>query len=159
MQQSGKSYKTSPCYLLEVPCAAPFGAMNNTNYCKMIEEEKNNKMDYGRRHLEFCMRLYEIQWREGRYFLHEHPETASSWREECVNKMMKRQGVVKVTGDQCRYGLKSHDGSREGPARKRTSFMTTSPCIANRLNLRCPNKKDQIVHEHVRIHQRTSQGS
>ena len=143
-----KVIQDKPVLLIGGPMCAPFSAMININYSKMTEE-KNNQMEYGRRRLEFCMRLYELQWREERYFLHEHPQAASSWKEECVRKMLRRQGVVKVTGDQCRFGLKSNDGHKEGLARKRTSFMTNSPCIANKLNRRCPNEKGQQVHEHV----------
>ena len=87
-----------PRLLIGSPMCAPFSCMNNMNYARMTEEEKQNRIDYGRRHLEFCMSLYEIQWREGRYFLHEHPESASSWQEECVRRMFKRQGVIRVVG-------------------------------------------------------------
>ena len=95
------------------------------------------------------MKLYQIQWSEGRYFVHEHPESASSWQEQCVNEMLRKQGVIRVTGDQCRYGLTSHDGMRTGPARKSTGFMTNSACIAKRLSLRCPNHGGHKVHDHV----------
>ena len=95
------------------------------------------------------MKLYELQWREGRYFLHEYPETASSWKDESVMKMLERQGVVRVVGDQCRFGFTSSDGQREGPARKRTGFMTNSPCTAKKSNVHCPNRKGQEVHNHV----------
>ena len=47
------------------------------------------------------------------------------------------------------YGLKSRDQEREGPARKRTGFLTNSPCIAKRLELRCPNTKANKIHDHV----------
>ena len=63
--------------------------------------------------------------------------------------MLKRQGVVRVTGDQCRYGLTASDGQKPSPARKSTSFMTNSPCIAQRLCLRCPNNREYKVHDHV----------
>ena len=106
-------------------------------------------MNYGRKHLEFCIKMYKLQWREGRYCLQGHLEIASSWQEECVKRMLQRQGVVRVTGDQCRYGFISNDGHREGPARKRTSFMTNSPCIAKKLSLRCPNTREYKAHDHV----------
>ena len=64
-------------------------------------------------------------------------------------KMLKRQGVVRVVGDQCRYGFMSSDGHREGPARKRTGFMINSPCVAKTLDLQRPNQKGQVVHGHV----------
>ena len=144
-----KLIQDKPVLLIGSPMCGSFSAMNNFNYIKMTEEERNQKINYGRELLEFCIKMYELQWREGRYFLHEHPETASSWQEDCVKKMLQRQGVVRFTGDQCRYGLTSSDGHREGPARKRTSFMTNSPCIVKKLSLRCPNSRDYKVHDHV----------
>lgn len=118
--------KDKPILLIGSPMCGPFSTMNNFNYAKMTEEEKAQKMAYGRSHLELCTKLYELQWREGRYLLHEHPDAASSWKEVCITNMMRRQGVVRVTGDQCRFGLTSRDGNREGPARKRTGFLISS---------------------------------
>ena len=131
-----------PRLLIGSPMCGPFSSMNNINYARMTDAEKEQRIAYGRKHLELCMRLYEIQWSEGRYFLHEHPATASSWSEQCVVNMLRKHGVTHGTGDQCRYGLKAYDGQREGPAKKSTKFMTNSPCIAKRLNLRCPNTRD-----------------
>ena len=105
--------------------------------------------EYGRKHLRFCAKLYAMQWRSGRYFLHEHPEGASSWHEDCIMNMLNKEGVLRVNGDQCMYGLKSNDGAREGPARKGVGFMTNSICIANKLQKRCPNRKGEQVHRHV----------
>ena len=95
------------------------------------------------------MKLYNLQGTAGRYFIHEHPEGASSWQEGCIRRMLNKEGVIKVTADQCQYGLKSHDKNREGLARKSTIFMTNSPCIAARLNKRCPNRCGTKVHNHV----------
>ena len=96
----------NPRLLIGRPSCTPFSQMNNLNYVRKSAEEVKQRMDYGRRHLEFCARLCEIQWREGRYFLHEHPQGASSWQEECIKKLMGKNGVQRVVGDQCMYGLK-----------------------------------------------------
>ena len=126
-----------------------FNVMNNINYPKMTKEEKEQEINYGRTHLDFCMKLYEIQWRDACYLLHKHPESANSWHEESVTKMLRCQGVIRVTSDQRKYGLPASDGQRTSPARKRTSFMTNSPCIAQKLSLRCPNTQEYQVHDHV----------
>ena len=63
--------------------------------------------------------------------------------------MLRKHGVTKVVGDQCRYGLTATDGDRTGPAKKSAGFMTNSPCVAKALNKRCMNTKQQQVHEHV----------
>lgn len=125
--------------------------MNNINHIKMTKEEVEQRLDYGRVHFEFCAKLYEIQWREGRYILHEHPQGVSSWQERCIEKLVMKDGVQRVVGDQCMYGLKSWSGEKWGPARNSTGFMTNSQCIAAALKERCPNTKYNIVHEHVRF--------
>lgn len=63
--------------------------------------------------------------------------------------LLREQGVIRVVGDQCRYGLKSHAGRREGFARKRSGSMTNSQCIAKRLGLKCPNTRGSKTHNHV----------
>ena len=146
-----KLIQDKPRLLIGSPTCTPFSQMNNINYTKMSREEVEQRLDHGRVHLEFCARLYEIQWREGRHLLHEHPQTASSWQERCIEKLMTKNGVQRVDGDQCMHGLKPWDGDKWGPARKRIGFMTNSPCIAAALTKRCPNTKSNVVHRHVRL--------
>ena len=113
----------------------------------MTKEEIDARMAYARKHLEFCIQLYEIQWRNARYFLHEHPAEAGSWDEPLMKKLMSRDGVQRVVGDPCQYGLKSRDQFGEAPARKR---FTNAVCIAKRLQQqRCFNKPSYQVHRHV----------
>ena len=99
-----------PLFLIGSPMCIAFSAMNRINYSRMDKAEVEAKMAYGRSHLEFCAKLYAIQWKAGRYFLHEHPASASSWEEECIKKILKAEGVEKVIGDQCQYGAEVISG-------------------------------------------------
>ena len=56
-----------------------------------------------------------------------------------------------MIGDQCQYGLRSHDGTREGLAKKSTGFLTNSPFVAKQLERRCPNRAGVKKHDHVRL--------
>lgn len=143
--------RDKPRLLIGCPMCGPFGATNNINDAKMSGEEKQLTMGYGRKHLEFSVKLYEKQRCEGRYFLHEHLELASSWHAGCIEWLSARQGVVRVVGDQCRYGLKPGDGQPEGLARTSIGFVTDSFCIATRMSLRCPNRYGTKVHHHVAL--------
>ena len=87
-----------PLFPIGSPMYIAFSAMNRINYSKTDKAEVEAKMAYGSSHLELCAKLYAIQWKAGRYFLHEHLAEASSWHEECRMKMLKRQGGVKVVG-------------------------------------------------------------
>ena len=48
----------------------------------MGESKWQALQDWGRRHLQFCLELYQLQIDQGRYVLHEHPAFASSWDED-----------------------------------------------------------------------------
>ena len=40
----------------------------------------------------------------GKWFLHEHPFNAKSWKLDFIMKVRKMEGVYLFTGDQCCYG-------------------------------------------------------
>ena len=146
-----KLTRDKPLVIIGSPMCTAYGVMNRINYCKMPEEDVAAKLAYARRHLEFCATLYEIQWPNGRYFLHENPDGAWSWDEFVMEKFMSRAGVQKVVGDQCQYGFKSRDEQGIAPARKRTGFFTNAVCIAKWLSKRCPNSPHYQVHRHVTL--------
>ena len=52
--------------------------------------------------LGFAVEIYWLQLEAGRHFLHEHPATASSWREQIVQELRRDKRVGEVIGDQCR---------------------------------------------------------
>ena len=87
-----KLMQDRPRMLIGNPMCHPFNCMNNINYSMMSDEERQQRIAYGRKHLEFCAKLYEIQWKEGRYFLHEHPELATPWSEQCITNLLRKQG-------------------------------------------------------------------
>ena len=138
-----------PLVSIGSPMCTAYSIMNRVNYSRMPAEEVQARLAYAKTHLDFCVKLYEMQWRAGRYFLHEHPDGAGSWQEDSMQRLMRRQGVMIVVGDQCRYGLVSQDKQREGPARKRTGFLTNAVCVARRLCNKCPNQAGYVVHRHV----------
>ena len=53
-----KVLEDKPRLLIGSPMCGPFSAMNNINYARMIEEEKQERLAHGRKHLEFCINLY-----------------------------------------------------------------------------------------------------
>ena len=113
--------------------------MNQADVDKMMEE--------GRIHSEFMAKVYAKQMQHGRFFLHEHPATATSWNEKCILKLLMQPEVQLVKADQCQYGLESKsDDGRMLPALKPTKFMTNAPEMAKLLQQRC--KRD---HEHQQL--------
>lgn len=107
--------------------------------------EKQRRWREDRRHLQFMAQVYRIQAMQGRWFLHEHPATASSWSLKEITDVLDVEGVSTVLGDQCMYGLKTwgRHGRDVVHARKRTKFMSNSEEIRLELSRRC-----QGLHKH-----------
>ena len=75
-------------------------------------------MRIAKQHLKFMCQIYEEQSIRGAWLLHEHPATASSWKERCILDVMKMPEVSTVVGDQCRFGLTTHIRGKEMAAGK-----------------------------------------
>ncbi len=93
-------------------------------------------------HMQFVCELYQMQIDANRYFLHEHPDGATSWDLRCIRKILAQPSVEKVAGDQCQYGQSTEDGE---PMRKRTGWMSNSSRVLRRLSLRCLGRGGQCT--------------
>ena len=102
-------------------------------------EEKQRRWREDRRHLKFMAQVYRIQMTQGRWFLHEHPASASSWSLKEITDLMDMGGVGVVQADQCMYGLQTwgRNGRGVAHARKRTQFMSNSAEIRLELSRKC----------------------
>ena len=76
--------------------------------------------------LGFACKLYSMQVDGGRVFMHEHPNTATSWGEEPIKELMKNPQVDKYILDMCCYNLQSSDRLGTGVAKKTTGILTNS---------------------------------
>ena len=91
------------------------------------------------------MELYQMQIDNGMYFLHEHPATATSWREKSVQKIASQEGVTRITSDMCAFGMYQEENGTNHLVKKPTTFMTNSPQIAKRLDKRCDKGHSHTV--------------
>ena len=57
------------------------------------------------KHMEFVSKLYKMQIADGRYFLHEHPQQASSWNLRCMKSRLNKETVFRAVADMCQYKL------------------------------------------------------
>ena len=129
-----KVLRDIPWLTIGSPMCTIHSTMNQINHARMPPEVVKASFEYARMHLKFATPLYKIQVQGGRYVLHEHPASASSWDETCIQEILGMKGVNTVIGDQCCYGLRSRGEEGIGPARKSTGFMTKSAFIAKALN-------------------------
>ena len=83
-----------------------------------------------REHLEFICKLIMIQHRNKRYFIHKHPDDASSWHDQCVQEVLAVTQAKVTKFDQCQLGLMNADtvGSTKHHG-KRCKIMSTMPAI------------------------------
>jgi hypothetical protein len=137
---------TRPRVLIGSPMCTAFSALLALSASKRDPEVVRRLRVEAEVHLRFSCELYELQIRRGDYFVHEHPAGATSWKCECIRRMMSIPGVIATVADQCQYGLTSKDELGVGAARKATRFLTNAPYIAEELNKRCPGD-----HRHVHL--------
>jgi hypothetical protein len=129
------------------PCTAFCQLNQRFNYKRMRPEEVQRRMVEGRVLLEFAAQVYRLQLAGGRHFVHEHPASASSWAEPCMQRLRCTPGVSEAVGDQCRFGLRSAgEHGALGPAKKPTRFLSSAGCVLRELGRRCLGD-----HTHVRL--------
>ena len=74
--------RLQPMWVVGSPPCTAFCQMNTKlNFKRMAPEKVRDLLADGRLHLTFMAQIYRKQLSAGRYFLHEHPSTAASWRE------------------------------------------------------------------------------
>ena len=127
-----------------------FSSLQNLSKNKRDKHVFDEKMKIAEKHMEFCLELYAIQVRGGRYFLHEHPNGASSWRMKSMVKIMAKDNVHTTACDMCAYGLTTKDGEGEALVEKRTRLMSNSPEIIKRVSNQCTNRGGKDASKHHR---------
>ena len=126
-----------PMLLVGSPPCTPYSTLQRLNVSRRTPEETKRMMDKARVHMEFVCKLYRLQAEAGRYFLHEHPATATSWELDCIQSVLHMDGVDVVHGDQCQYGQVNRSNQ---PIKKGTGWMANSKEILKALKKRCKGK-------------------
>ena len=99
--------KEKPGLLIGSPMCRDWSQIMNINWPRMSQEERDARMKEAREHLRFVCTLYRLQHDEGRYFAHEHPQSAGSWNEDVIELTKDHTDAEMLTIDQCQYGLTS----------------------------------------------------
>ena len=111
-----------PDLLVGSPMCVEFSARQRLNKAKIpTPEEYDERRRKAVRHLEFVCKLYRLQSDAGRLLFREHPAQASSWEEDCVERIMKLKGTKCITMDQCTLWQSDKDGK---PVKKPTKWMS-----------------------------------
>ena len=88
----------------------------------------------------------------GRYFLHEHPLGANSWKLAEAVEFAKDPRVIFVKGPMCRWDVQLEDEHGLGHVRKCTGWWTNSPVLARLLEGVCSNiTGEREWHRHAQL--------
>ena len=85
--------KDKPMLLVGPPECRMFSTLQNLS---RWTNKRQKEYESAKRHLEFTCKLYDYQISQGRWFLHEHPVGASSWKEKCVRGIMKKTRLLRL---------------------------------------------------------------
>ena len=143
---------TKPLMLIGSPPCTMFSLLQGLSKNKRDPVKFEKEMKNARSHIKFCIELYRIQMSSGRFFMHEHPHSASSWQLPEIMEMLCHRDVDSVTCDMCAYGMVSEDEHGVAPAQKRTRLMSNSPEVIKRVGRQCANKDGNGgAHRHVQL--------
>ena len=138
-------HKTRPLLLIGSPMCTYFSTLQNLHKGRVSSKEFQREFKRACRHLAFVFELYELQVQGGRYFLHEHPASASSWKQKVVVDFIARHlELYAVTSHMCQFGMFAKGEQGDGPVLKPTRWLTNSPCIASALDVKCPRDHDHV---------------
>ena len=79
----------------------------------------------------FSAILYSMQAREGRYWLHEYPRTATPWKRPEIQEMITMPDAITVEDDQCRVGLETVVNNVYLPRSRSHSVQIPGPLHVN----------------------------
>eukprot|EP00973_Karenia_brevis_P004900 675185-Karenia_brevis.AAC.1 len=140
--------KTKPLLLVGSPMCTWFSTLMNLNFPKMDPTVVAQNLDRAIDHLKSTLELYQIQLDGGRYFLHEHPAGASSWKLPEMVQFMEQAGIVSAVSNMCCFGMEttSLDGEASELVAKPTRFMTNAEELLKIIHRRCEGG-----HKHGRL--------
>ncbi len=125
-----------PTMLIVCPMCGPFSKLQEVfDYPKFSKEDVETKLREALEHLRFAIDLCLQQHEQGRFFLFEHPASASSWYSQAVIALNSIKGVYKVNFDFCMLGMEVQTKDGEVKAvMKRTNVLTNSHAVASLLH-------------------------
>ena len=131
-----------PFLLIGSPACTAFSTWQYLNERRVKDLSKLQRQKVAAKlHLDFVVSLYVEQIQAGGYFLHEHPQWATSWQLPTVKELLDVDGVERIHADQCQFGAEAQRGGQKGsPILKPSGFMSNAPKILEALGRRCAGK-------------------
>ena len=131
-----------PYFHIGNPPCTMFRILQNGNRWRHTPEAWTLMIGEAEVHMNLCLQLYEWQRRGGgRYDLHEHPKSASSWALNGKQCFAAYPDTMLVDGNMCQFGMVTTYKGEAGLVEKATMLMTNAPEVAARLNRRCSKQQ------------------
>ena len=124
-------------FVIGSPMCTAFSILEGLNKWRMDSKKWNALWEKGVRHMRFAVKIYRMQAHEGRWFLHEHPNSASSWKLPEMVELMNQLGIQRSVAHMCRYGMTASDNMGSGRVKKPTGFLTHSNFLKDHLSNKC----------------------
>ena len=144
-----------PFMLILSPMCTAFSQIQAINKERRDPAVVRRELDEAKDHIRWVMKLCALQARANRYFVFEHPASASSWEMAEIKKVHDMEGVMRIKFDMCRFGMEAVDpvDGIAKPIQKQTAILTNSYEVAQRLNRSCPNRcpDKSCHHQHLRL--------
>ena len=97
----------------------------------MSRDQVKEKLKSAMTHVKFALHLCLQQYKQDRFFIFEHPASASSWSTKMMQQMLNLEGITTAKFDFCQLGMETMGRSGEAmAAKKRTTVMTNSPNVS-----------------------------
>ena len=128
--------------MLSPPCTMFSALQRLWNFKHMNPQVVAARMTNAVAMVDHSMECAEVQVRNGRRFVFEHPASAASWSLQSVKRVIALPGVEKVLFDQCAFGLCTKID--KVPMRKRTYLLTNCDKVIARFS----NKLCSRDHKH-----------
>ena len=112
---------------LSPPCTAfsQLQALNRRVHGEQYREKHDEELLKAVEHVKFCIVFAKMQIKRRKWFVFEHPHSATTWHEPCMQQLLSMPGVDWQLADQCQYGLVTLDPDGVSkPAKKPTRFVS-----------------------------------
>ena len=127
--------REEPKLLTGSPPCHMFSQLQNISWHKLSPEIREKRMSEALHHLHVSCKMYRKLNDSGRWFLHEAPWGAASWKDPAVQAILALPGVYLVKGPMCRWEMKATD--RRG--------------LASLLKGECTNQHGKDWHRHIHL--------
>ena len=141
-----------PFMLIGSPPCTAFSALQAINKNRRDPKVVAGELRRAESHIRFCLEMYQLQIKNNRYFMHEHPMRSAAWKMKEMVIFCSKPEVQSIRVDMCAFGMTASDERGPGLVEKATRIMSNADAVLERIERRCTNNIDGgSKHRHVHL--------